>query len=228
MVKRIDEAYGRMIDVVKSLKLFDDSAIIFTSDHGNNFRTRTREYKRSCHESSIRVPTSFIGNMFQQGGRIKELTNILDIHATILDLGKVKNTSHCDGKSIIPLVNKTSMNWENEIFIQISESELARSLRTSKWKYCISDLTSNGNDKPSSDNYTETSLYDLDADPYELNNLIGINAYDEILNDLRKKMKRKIKKIENISIKINKGQNITNPGQLGIKPDSFHRSKKKL
>ena len=41
-------------------------------------------------------------------------------------------------------------------------------------------------------------------------------------------MKRKIKKIENISIKINKGQNITNPGQLGIKPDSFHRSKKKL
>jgi arylsulfatase A-like enzyme len=166
--------------------------------------------------------------MFQQGGRIKELTNILDIHATILDLGKVKNTSHCDGKSIIPLVNKTSRNWENEIFIQISESELARSLRTLKWKYCISDLTSNGNDKPSSDNYTETSLYDLDADPYELNNLIGINAYDEILNDLRKKMKRKIKKIENISIKINKGQNITNPGQLGIKPDSFHRSKKKL
>ena len=78
---------------------------------GNNFRTRTREYKRSCHESSIRVPTSFIGNMFQQGGRIKELTNILDIHATILDLGKVKNTSLCDGKSIIPLVNKTSRNW---------------------------------------------------------------------------------------------------------------------
>ena len=52
MVKRIDEAYGRMIDVIKSLKLFDDSAIIFTSDHGNNFKTRNREYKRSCHESS--------------------------------------------------------------------------------------------------------------------------------------------------------------------------------
>ena len=160
--------------------------------------------------------------MFQQGGRIKELTNILDIHATILDLGKVKNTSHCDGKSIIPLVNKMTKKWENEIFIQISESELARSLRTSKWKYCISDLNSNGSDKPSSDNYTETSLYDLDADPYEL------NTYDEILNDLRKKMKRKIKKIENISVKINKGQNIINPGQLGLKPDSFHRLKKKL
>ena len=28
MVKRIDEAYGRMIDVIKSLKLFDDSRLI--------------------------------------------------------------------------------------------------------------------------------------------------------------------------------------------------------
>jgi len=228
MVKRIDEAYGRMIDVIKSLKLFDDSAIIFTSDHGNNFKTRNREYKRSCHESSIRVPTSLIGNVFQQGGRIKELTNILDIHATILDLAKVKNTSHCDGKSVLPLVNKTSKKWENEIFIQISESQLARSLRTEKWKYCIADQDSNGSDKPSSNQYTETNLYDLDADPYELNNLIGISTYDEIVYSLRKKIKSKIKKVENITTKITKAKNVNNPGQMGLNPDSFHRLKKKL
>ena len=228
MVKRIDEAYGRMIDVIKSLKLFDDSAIIFTSDHGNNFKTRNREYKRSCHESSIRVPTSLIGNVFQQGGRIKELTNILDIHATILDLAKVKNTSHCDGRSVLPLVNKTSKKWENEIFIQISESQLARSLRTEKWKYCIADHDSNGSDKPSSNHYTETNLYDLDADPYELNNLIGISTYDEIVTSLRKKIKSKIKKVENITTKITKAKNVNNPGQMGLNPDSFHRLKKKL
>ena len=228
MVKRIDEAYGRMIDVIKSLKLFDDSAIIFTSDHGNNFKTRNREYKRSCHESSIRVPTSLIGNVFQQGGRIKELTNILDIHATILDLAKVKNTSHCDGRSVLPLVNKTSKKWENEIFIQISESQLARSLRTEKWKYCIADQDSNGSDKPSSNQYTETNLYDLDADPYELNNLIGISTYDEIVTSLRKKIKSKIKKVENITTKITKAKNVNNPGQMGLNPDSFHRLKKKL
>ena len=111
MVKRIDEAYGRMIDVIKSLKLFDDSAIIFTSDHGNNFKTRNREYKRSCHESSIRVPTSLIGNVFQQGGRIKELTNILDIHATILDLANIPQepSLNIQGKSLIPSVSYTHL-----------------------------------------------------------------------------------------------------------------------
>ena len=68
MTKRIDEAYGRLIDSLLSLKLMDDSVLFFTSDHGNNFKTRNEEYKRSCHESSIRVPSSVIGNGFEQGG----------------------------------------------------------------------------------------------------------------------------------------------------------------
>ena len=143
-------------------------------------------------------------------------------------MAKVKNTSHCDGRSVLPLVNKTSKKWENEIFVQISESQLARSLRTEKWKYCIADHDSNGSDKPSSNHYTETNLYDLDADPYELNNLIGISTYDEIVTSLRKKIKSKIKKVENITIKITKAKNVNNPGQMGLNPDSFHRLKKKL
>ena len=77
MTKRIDEAYGRLIDSLLSLKLMDDSVLFFTSDHGNNFKTRNEEYKRSCHESSIRVPSSIVGNIFEQGGRIKNLISIL-------------------------------------------------------------------------------------------------------------------------------------------------------
>ena len=92
---------------------------------------------------------------------------------------------------------------------------------------CIRD-SSNGSDKPSSKQYTETNLYDLDADPYELNNLIGISTYDEIVTSLRKKIKSKIKKVENITTKITKAKNVNNPGQMGLNPDSFHRLKKKL
>ena len=133
-----------------------------------------------------------------------------------------------DGKSILPLVLKKNIKWIDEIFIQISESQLARSLRTEKWKYCIADKDSSGNDKPSSNQFTETNLYDLDADPYELNNLIGISTYDEITTSLRKKIKNKIQKVENITSKIKKAKNVNNPGQMGLNPDSFHRLKKKL
>ena len=47
---------------------------------------------------------------------------------------------------------------------------------------------------PHLNNTRKQIYYDLDADPYELNNLIGISTYDEIVNSLRKKIKSKIKK----------------------------------
>ena len=41
--------------------------VLFTSDHGSHFKTRNSEYKRSCHDSSIRVPTVFSGPGFAVG-----------------------------------------------------------------------------------------------------------------------------------------------------------------
>ena len=198
----------------------DNSALFFTSDHGNNFKTRNDEYKRSCHESSVRVPTSIIGNIFEQGGRIKNLISILDIHATILDIAGVKKFES-DGNSILPLVLKKNSKWVDEIFIQISESQVGRSLRTKKWKYCVDSPSSNPWNDKNSKSYVEQYLYNLEADPYELNNLIGIKEFDSVTKILRKKLINYIKKHENITSNIKKANKIQNPGQLGLKPGSF-------
>jgi arylsulfatase A-like enzyme len=61
MVKRLDEAFGRLIDALKSLGMLDDTIVMFTSDHACHFKTRNSEYKRSCHESAVRVPTFITG-----------------------------------------------------------------------------------------------------------------------------------------------------------------------
>ena len=74
MVKRLDEALGRLMDALKSLDLLDDTILVFTSDHGNHFKTRNGEYKRSCHESSIRIPMAISGPGFQSGGRVDQLS----------------------------------------------------------------------------------------------------------------------------------------------------------
>ena len=220
MTKRIDEAYGRLIDSLLSLKLMDESVLFFTSDHGNNFKTRNEEYKRSCHESSIRVPSSVIGNVFEQGGRIKNLISILDIHATILDIADVKNFQS-DGKSILPLVMKKNIKWIDEIFIQISESQVGRSLRTKKWKYSVNSPESDPWNDQGSNQYLEQFLYNLDADPYELNNLIGIKEFNTITKKLRDKLTQYINKHENLKTNIKKANNVNNPGQLGLEPGSF-------
>ena len=61
----------------------------------------------------------------------------------------------------------------------------------------------------------------MEADPYELNNLIGIKEFDSITKILRKKLINYIKKHENITSNIKKANKIQNPGQLGLKPGSF-------
>ena len=71
------------------------------------------------------------------------------------------------------------------MFIQISESQVGRALRTKRWKYSVSAPDLDGWSQPSADTYVEEYLYDLDSDPYELANLIGLDAYGEVTADLR-------------------------------------------
>ena len=66
---------GRIIDTLKKLELYENSIILFTSDHGCHFRTRNGEYKRSCHEASIRIPLVIKGADFNGGKVINELVN---------------------------------------------------------------------------------------------------------------------------------------------------------
>jgi arylsulfatase A-like enzyme len=73
-VKRIDEALGRMLDTLKSLGIAENTILLFTSDHACHFKTRNSEYKRSCHESSIRTPAALQGKV-QALQEVDELLN---------------------------------------------------------------------------------------------------------------------------------------------------------
>src|SRR5690606_3017676 len=84
MVKRLDEAFGRIMDTLKSLGIDRDTIVLFTSDHACHFKTRNREYKRSCHDASIRVPTMFAGPGFEGGGEIQQLVSLVDLPPTLI------------------------------------------------------------------------------------------------------------------------------------------------
>lgn len=188
MVKRLDEALGRLIDALRSLQLLDNTIVLFTSDHGCHFKTRNSEYKRSCHDSSIRVPTALIGPGFQAGGRIQELVSLLDLPPTLLDAAGIPVPESMQGRSILPLAQKKSVDWPKEAFIQISESEVGRAIRTNRWKYSVHAPGKNAWQDAASDVYEEQFLYDLHADPHELSNLIGVESYANITAELRERL----------------------------------------
>jgi arylsulfatase A-like enzyme len=193
MVKRLDEALGRVNDALLSLGLLENTVVLFTSDHGCHFKTRNSEYKRSCHESSIRVPTALYGGPFTSGGRIQKLVSLVDLPATLLDAAEIPVPAEMQGRSILPLVKKTCDDWPEEVFVQISESQVARAVRTERWKYCVSAPDKDGGKESSADVYKEESLYDLMADPFELRNLVHEAAHTEVRTVMRQRLLRRMK-----------------------------------
>ena len=192
MVKRLDEAFGRVLDTLKSLHLSEDTIVLFTTDHGNHFKTRNAEYKRSCHESSIRIPMAFTGGPFTSGGRLREMISLVDIAPTLLDACNIPVPEDMQGHSIMPLIYKTCKDWPREIFVQMSEVQVGRAIRTKRWKYSVEALDKDPIKDSCSDTYTETFLYDLEHDPYELRNLIHSKAHQGVCRILAQKLKKKM------------------------------------
>ncbi|MDF2959416.1 MAG: arylsulfatase [Paenibacillus sp.] len=192
MVKRLDEAYGRLLDTLRSLNLLEDTVVLFTSDHGNHFKTRNGEYKRSGHDSSIRVPTVFTGPGFEGGGQLKEVVSLIDLPPTLLDAAGIPKPEQMQGRSILPLVNRGNTDWPQEVFVQISESQVGRAVRTRRWKYGVVAPGLSGSEVPGADSYTEDYMYDLDADPYELTNLIGLESHRKVADVMKERLIRRM------------------------------------
>ncbi|OAS20623.1 sulfatase-like hydrolase/transferase [Paenibacillus oryzisoli] len=192
MVKRLDEALGRLFDALISLGMEDDTIVMFTSDHGCHFKTRNSEYKRSCHDSSIRVPTAFTGGRFRSGGRLQEMVSLVDLPPTLLDAVGIPVPASMQGRSLLPLLRGDREGWPEEVLVQISESQVGRAIRTQRWKYSVSAPAGNASLDAGSDVYVEEFLYDLHADPHELNNLVGIQSFNSVAAQLRERLVRRM------------------------------------
>ncbi|MHA1985280.1 MAG: sulfatase-like hydrolase/transferase [Promethearchaeota archaeon] len=197
----IDMNLGRIIDKLKDLNMYEESMIIFTSDHGCHFKTRNREYKRSCHEASIRIPLIIKGSGFNGGKVISELVSLIDLPPTLLKAARIEIPEFMKGNTLQKLLdinnNIIRNKWPQEVFIQISESQVGRAIRTKAWKYSvvapIRDDQWDGFLYSKSDVYNEEFLYNLENDIFEKHNLVGDPEFSEIRKDLSKILKRKMK-----------------------------------
>lgn len=186
----IDASVGRVRKILDEEGLTENTIFVFMSDHGCHFMTRNQEYKRSTHNSSLRVPMLMAGPGFDEARQIQEVVGIVDLTPTLLAAVGVPVPASMQGKNILPLVHDAEARaaWPNRQLIQISESMTGRAIRTKDWTYCIADPTGM-TDKPTSTNYHEYQLYDQRNDPYELVNLAGRKEYREVASQLSGELK---------------------------------------
>lgn len=155
--------------------------------------TRNQEYKRSTHNSSLRVPLIVEGPGFRGPQQIQELIGLIHITPTLLAAAGVEAPASMKGKSILPLLasSEARQAWPNKELVQISESMTGRAIRTPDWVYCVADITGDTKN-PASASYQEYQLYDQRSDPHEIVNLAGRKEYRKKADELREELKKLI------------------------------------
>jgi arylsulfatase A-like enzyme len=188
MIKRLDEAFGRILDALKSLGLDENTIVLFTSDHACHFKTRNGEYKRSCHDSSIRVPSAIGGPGFVGGGQFPHPVSLVDLPATLLDACGIDVPETFEGHSIHRKLRDPDADWPEEMFVQVVDAEVGRAVRTERWKYAVTAPGVGTGQNPQPDEYVEAYLYDLEADPYELRNLVHLQSHAPVREVMRQRL----------------------------------------
>jgi arylsulfatase A-like enzyme len=128
------------------------------------------------------------GPGFRGGEVIDDLVSLIDLPPTILAAGGVEKPPSMRGRPLQELLGGAPDDWPREVFLQVSESQVGRAIRTKRWKYAVSAPDKNPWTDAAGDRYTEEFLYDLEADPHERNNLVTETAHDDVRRELRERL----------------------------------------
>jgi arylsulfatase A-like enzyme len=175
-----DEDIGQVMEVLAQQKLLDDTAIVWSSDHGF-FLGEHRFYdKRLMYEPSIRIPLMIrYPRRIHAGMTCDRMALNLDLAPTLLELAGVAVPPGFQGKSLMSLVADPHTPWRRDWLYEYyeypgnEEVRPCRGVRTERYKY-IHYFTAP----------EEFEVYDLQNDPAEMHNLHGDPAFAALTRTL--------------------------------------------
>ena len=184
MVTAVDDQVGRILDELDELGLRDNTIVIVSSDHGDMLGSHGTRLKRKPWEESIRVPGIVRHPGAPAGRETDALFSHVDIAPTLLSLCGLPVPAEMQGASLAPVVLGHAESGPSAAYFQIFGPFLAggvergwRGLRTERFMYARTK------DAP-------WLLYDLEADPYELKNLVAVPEAGPTLAELDAELAR--------------------------------------
>jgi len=124
---------------------------------------------------------------------VRALFSTPDIAPTLIDAAGLPVPGEMEGRSLMPVVRDARAEWRDDLLVQISETETGRALRTHRRKYGVTAAYDHAAPAAA---YREACLYDLDADPWEMVNLVGMEPFDAVVAGLRARLLGWIARVE--------------------------------
>ena len=195
MIDRVDQNLGRLFAKVKELKKWDNTLILFLTDNGacpeqpnttpnippgpvesyrtvsvgwaNASNTPYRRFKSTDYEGGTRTPFIVHWPGVIKPGMTDQVGHIIDISATFRDITGAKypkaingnKTKDPVGKSLLPIFHGKTRESHKEIY----------------WHFGSANAIRQGDLKAVRQGRSSWELYDLKADPSEVNNLAKVN-----------------------------------------------------
>jgi arylsulfatase A-like enzyme len=159
MVTHMDERVGDIIAELKANGLYENSIIVFMSDHGISFGENGVAGKVCLYEPSAKAPLIISGPGIIKNLKKEGRIYLQDIYPTLLDLIGVEIPDYMDFKSLKPMIDKKAEESPYEsIYLAMFNDQ--RAIVKDNYKLIM---------------YTEAKsaeLYNLEKDPWEIDNLI--------------------------------------------------------
>jgi N-acetylglucosamine-6-sulfatase len=195
-VKGVDDNLKRLFDYLKQEGLFENTIIVYTSDQGMMLGEHDYIDKRWMYDESMRSPLIMhCPNVIPAGKRTDAIIENIDLAPTLLDIAGANTPKEIQGRSFRPLceTGKEQADWKQEAYyrywMHIAHHDVPAhvGIRTKDFKltyYYGMDFRDRG--KPRTPPGWE--LYDLKADPLELNNVIDDPNYSTVAADMKRRL----------------------------------------
>ncbi|MFB4205522.1 Choline-sulfatase [wastewater metagenome] len=185
MISYVDARVGELLDALERTGQADNTIVIFTADHGDMLGERGMWYKMSMYERSASVPFIVSHPDIAGGRRISQNMSLVDLFPTLVEFASGETPDpvvapRLDGSSLVPLMEGRTDGWPDTVYSEYMGEGTAGPclmVRRGRYKYVHSDGEADAPADP-------PQLFDLEADPDELDNLAGRDELQDVEREL--------------------------------------------
>jgi arylsulfatase A-like enzyme len=200
-LQAVDESIGRVLDWVKENGLSNNTMIVYMGDNGFSFGEHGLIDKRHAYEESMRVPMLvWAPGMVKPSSVVDKVVMNVDLAPTFLELAGVKKPAQMQGYSFLNLLKGNTDGWSRtKVFYEyyweaaFPQTPTTFAVRSDRYKFIYYNGVWDINE-----------LFDLQNDPWEMNNLIRDTAYRKTGLQLKTELFEWLKETNGLQIPLKK------------------------
>ncbi len=177
MTAHEDDGIRRIHEALERNGYLENTIVIHTGDHGKSDGHHGLKGKQSLYEHAARVPLLMAGPDIPAGSRCDEMVYQHDLFPTLLEVCGVDVPEGLWYRSLWPLIGGSGEGWDLVFSSYIDTQRMVRDRRHKLIEYNVGGTR-------------HTQLFDLVADPWELDNLSEDAEHADDLERLGRELKR--------------------------------------